>query len=259
MRVVIADDELLARKRIRKLLEPERSIHVVGEARNGKEAVTVIREQEPDLVFLDIQMPLMDGFAVVNAIGNKRLPIVVFVTAYDQYALRAFKVHALDYLLKPFDDDEFTLVLGHAKDALRGKEMQAYAERVADLLNHPLPANRREKNHRVNRFVIKDRERIYFVPAESVDWIEASGKYVVLHTGERSHLVRKTMRDVTVLLDPENFIRIHRSTIVNIGCIKELQPWARGEYRVILTTGARLISSRSSHELLEAISLSAVR
>ena len=257
MRAVIVDDEVLARRRIRKLLEGDVDVHVVGEARNGREAVSVIRTLTPDLVFLDIQIPVWDGFKVIDLIGRANLPMIIFVTAYDHYAVRAFKVHALDYLLKPFDDDEFRESVARAKETIRHKRTMGFAQRVSDLLHETANdhGGSTRNSARLNRFVIKEQGRILFVPVSDVDWIEASGKYVTVHAGSRACLVRESMSRLMERLDPSAFMRIHRSTIVNLSRVKELQPWAKGEFRVILTNGTRLTSSRSARDLLEKISL----
>lgn len=255
MRVLIVDDEIPARKRIRNLLRGDSAVSVVAEAGNGRDAVTAIRRHRPDLVFLDIQMPILDGFGVIDAAASDHLPMIIFVTAYDQYALRALKAHALDYLLKPFDDDEFRVALAHARATLRRRTLQDFAEKVAGLMQESTPESPRpaKDKKRTSRFVVKDRGKIYFVPVDDIDWIEASGKYAVLHTGTRKHLLRETLRAVMEQLDPDLFVRVHRSAIVCVPKIRELQPWGRGEYRIILTNGTRLTSARSARSLLAAL------
>ena len=254
MHILIVDDEPLARRRIRRQLSVDSDCTVVGEARNGREAVSLIRSLRPDLVFLDVQMPGLNGFEVLKSLGDGDLPMTVFVTAYDQYALQAFKVHAIDYLLKPFDDDEFAESLRRAKDTIRRNRVLTFAEHVAGLLNNG--DGRRENRQsgttpQLTRFAIKQRDRIFFVTASDVDWIEASGKYVVLHLGRNTHTLREPIGRLAGELDPSTFRRIHRSAIVNINRIKELQPWSKGEYRVILVDGTRLTTSRKAYDLLK--------
>jgi two-component system LytT family response regulator len=242
-KVVIADDEPLARERLRVHLGAETGVDVVAECQNGTEAIDAIQELRPDLVFLDVQMPGANGFEVIDAIGASKMPAVVFVTAYDRYALRAFDVHALDYLLKPFDRERFRQALVRARQALQhqsqGELEQRLLELVQDLKHNP---------KLVDRFVVKAGGRVYFVRAEEIDWVEAAGNYVKLHVGDEAHLIRETMTAIESQLDPEIFFRIHRCHIVNIERVRELQPWFNGEYVVCLNGGARLTLSRSYRE-----------
>jgi two-component system LytT family response regulator len=244
-RVLVADDEPLARERLRMLLEREPGMQVIGECGDGAEAIAAIRQLQPDLVFLDVQMPGATGFDVIEAIGPARMPAVVFVTAYDRYALRAFDVRALDYLLKPFDRERFQQALGRARQLLQ-RESSGDLERrllalVQDLKEPP----------RVDRFVVKSGGRVYFVRTSEIDWVEAAGNYVKLHVGREAHLLRETMTAIEGQLDPEIFFRIHRCHIVNIERVQELQPWFNGEYVACLRTGERLTLSRGYREKLQ--------
>ncbi len=246
IRVVIADDEPLARERLRMLLGAEHWVEIAAECSDGPETVDAIRDLKPDLVFLDVQMPGANGFDVIETVGPARMPAVVFVTAYDRHALRAFDVHALDYLLKPFDRERFQQALGRARQQLQqpthGEIERRLLELVQDLKQSP---------QRVERFVIKSAGRVYFVRANEVDWIEAAGNYVKLHVGAEAHLLRETMTAIESQLNPETFFRIHRCHIVNIERVQDLQPWFNGEYVVSLKTGARLTLSRGYREKLQ--------
>jgi two-component system LytT family response regulator len=243
MRALIVDDEDLARERVRSLLETEPDIEIVAECSNGFEAIRAIEQHDPDLVFLDVQMPQIDGFGVLEAVRDRpSMPAVVFVTAYDTYALKAFDVHAVDYLLKPFDRERF-------RDAVE----RARRDRAKPEGNRALQAMLDDARKRLKRFVIRLPERIYFVPIDDVDWIEASGNYVRLHVGAESHLLRDTMNHVEESLDPGQFLRIHRSTIVNVGTIRELQPTFGGDHLVILRGGTRLQLSRRYRVALDRL------
>ncbi|MCA1560126.1 MAG: LytTR family DNA-binding domain-containing protein [Acidobacteria bacterium] len=245
-RVLIADDEPLARERLRMLLASEDWVQVVAECQDGREAVVAIQKLHPDLVFLDVQMPGATGFDVIEGVGAARMPPVIFVTAYDRYALRAFDVHALDYLLKPFDRERFQQALGRARQQLERSSNGELERRLLELVQdlRPVP-------QRFERFVIKSGGRVFFVRADEIDWIEAAGNYVKLHVGTQSHLFRETMNAIEAQLDPDIFFRIHRSHIVNIERVKELQPWFNGEYVVFLRSGARLTLSRGYREKLQ--------
>ncbi|MGH8637211.1 MAG: LytR/AlgR family response regulator transcription factor [Burkholderiales bacterium] len=246
-RIIIADDEPLARARLRMLLGGESWVDLVAECADGTHAIAAIRELRPDLVFLDVQMPGATGFDVIEAIGPAHMPAVVFVTAYDRYALRAFDVCALDYLLKPFDRERFQQALGRARQQLQHPASSGDLERrlleLVQGLKHSPP--------RAERFVVRSGGRVYFVRAAEIDWIEAAGNYVKLHVGAEAHLLRETMTAIEAQLDPETFFRIHRCHIVNIERVQELQPWFNGEYVVSLKTGARLTLSRGYREKLQ--------
>lgn len=245
-RVLIVDDEPLARERLRTLLADERSMAVVGEAADARTAADAIRTLSPDLVFLDVQLPGATGFDVIESVGADRMPFVVFVTAYDRYALRAFDVHALDYLLKPFDRERFRQALSRARLELERRTGGDLEQRLLAIVKDLKPSPTR-----VDRFVVKTGGRVFFVRNDEIDWVEAAGNYVKLHVGAESHLLRETMHAVESRLDPEQFFRIHRSHIVNIERIRELQPWFNGEYVVFLKNGTRLTLSRGYRDKLQ--------
>jgi two-component system LytT family response regulator len=245
-RVLIVDDEPLARERLRTLLADEPGMEVAGEAADGGGAADAIRALDPDLVFLDVQMPGSSGFDVIEQVGADRMPFVVFVTAYDRYALRAFDVHALDYLLKPFDRERFRQALGRARQQIERRSGGDLEQRLIALVKDLKPAQ-----SKVDRFVVKAGGRVFFVRNDEIDWIEAAGNYVKLHVGSDTHLFRETMNSVEARLDPDLFFRIHRSHIVNIERIRELQPWFNGEYVVFLKNGTRLTLSRGYREKLQ--------
>jgi len=239
VRALIVDDEPLARRRVRRLLAADTEVAVVGDCSNGRDAIAAIDARSADLVFLDAQMPEVDGFQVLEALNGARLPLIIFVTAYDRYAIRAFEVNALDYLVKPFDRRRFQAAVDRAKERLRvdtGGEVERRALALLDKLET-------EANH-VDRLVIKSGGRVLFVTASAVDWIEAEGKYVRIHVGKESHLLREGIGSIEARLDPKHFLRIHRSTIVNLDRIKQLDPWFNGEYRVLLRDGTLLVLSR---------------
>ena len=248
IRALIIDDEPLARERIRTLLKKDRSVHVAGECGDGKRAVKAIRRHRPDLVFLDVQMPEMDGFSVLEALQPEEIPVVIFATAYDKYALRAFEVHALDYLLKPFDRERFGTALARAREQIERNKNGDVNRRLLSLLSA------RAVDHKpAERLVIKSAGRITFLRTDEVDWIEAAGNYLRLHTGADEHLLRETMKELEARLDASKFVRIHRSTIVNADRIKEMRPSFHGEYEVRLRDGTRLTLSRGYREKLDML------
>jgi two-component system, LytTR family, response regulator len=246
IRALIVDDEPLARDRIREMLKEHPEIEVIGEARNGREAIDLIVNQSPDLVFLDVQMPDLDGFDVLQNLNVDHLPLIIFVTAYDQHAIRAFNVHAVDYLTKPFDRKRFAEAVNQAKVFMKGAKEPETARILAMLQELKAGARYRE------RFAIKNGETVFFVRAEDVDAIEAEGNYVRLNLGNASHLLRDTLNNIESQINPRMFVRIHRRTIVNINRVKELQTWARGEYRVVLSTGAHYTLSRGYRQHFES-------
>lgn len=246
IRTLVVDDEPMARERILSLLQQEDDVEVVGECSDGAEAVSAINQRSLDLVFLDVQMPGTDGFGVIQSIGADRMPTVVFVTAYDEYALKAFEVHALDYLLKPFGKDRFQETLKHAREHLDRRRAGDLGMRLLALVHDLKP-----EQPRLDRLVVKSGGRVFFLRTEEIDWVEAAGNYVRLHLGEESHLFRETMNGMEGRLDSRRFVRIHRSRIVNTERIKELQPWFNGEYVVILRDGTRLTLSRGYREKLQ--------
>ena len=238
LRVLVVDDEPLVRRGIAALLSEDPEIEVVGEARNGTEAVTQIRNNLPDLVFLDVQMPGLDGLGVLATLQPEERPAVVFVTAFDQYAVRAFDLHAVDYLLKPFDDARFRIALARARERLRSGSPEtdhtALSALLAELRGRTGP----------ERLAVKEGGNIVLVPVDEIDWIEAADNYVRLHRGKHYHLLRESLGRLEETLDQRRFARIHRSAMVNLSRIRALEPVPGGEYDVILTDGQRLTLSR---------------
>jgi len=245
IRTLIVDDEPLARQRVRALLEKDSEVEIVGEAGDGKSAVAAVQKHKPDLVFLDVQMPHLDGFGVLAELAGGPLPAVVFCTAFDRFALKAFEVQALDYLLKPFDRERFQQALARAKATVRKSADGAVDERLLALLRSVA-----ENRKTADRLVVKSAGRVYFVRVEEIDWIEAAGNYVKLHAGKDEHLLRESMSGLEARLDPKRFLRIHRSTIVNAERIRELQPAFHGDYAVILRDGTELTLSRGYRDKL---------
>ena len=245
IRAVIADDEPPARERIRDLLARETDIDVVAECADGISAVEAIERLTPDLLFLDVQMPELDGFDVLERTGTHRMAII-FVTAYDEYAIRAFNVHAADYLLKPFDRDRFQAALTHARVLLAGHQNNHSRDQLISLLKDV-----KSTASPLNRIPIKAGGRIVFVPVDQIDWLEAADNYVRIHAGSETHLVRDTLAEFESRLDPARFVRIHRGTIVNLERVKELQPLFHGEYSVLLIDGTRLTLSRRFKDRLQ--------
>jgi two-component system LytT family response regulator len=245
IRTLIVDDEPIARRGIRQQLRTEADVEIIGECANGREAVAAIRKESPDLIFLDVQMPLLDGFEVVNAIGIEDLPAVVFVTAYDEHAIRAFEVNALDYLLKPIDQDRFQKTLTRARRQLNGSKPEQLQRKLASLLHHleESKAESKQTKH-LERVVIKESGRVFFLNVNEIDWIKAQGNYVQIHTKDTAHLSRDTMNSMQSKLDPHKFLRLRRSTIVRIDQIREMHPLFNGEYAVILRDKTQFISSR---------------
>jgi two-component system LytT family response regulator len=243
---LIVDDEPLARERIRALLAVDPDIEVVAECGDGQAAVSAIHKLTPDLLFLDVQMPDLDGFGVLEAVGAEHMPVTIFVTAFDSYALQAFEVHALDYLLKPFETERFRKALERAKAQIHREQGGEVSQRLLALLEGVTAEHKP-----LERLVVKAGGRVYFLRTEEIDWIEAAGNYLRLHVGTESHLLRETMNALEARLDPDKFLRIHRSTIVNIERIQELHPWFKGDYVVILRDGTQLTLSRSYRQKLQ--------
>jgi two-component system LytT family response regulator len=252
IRSLIVDDEPLARKRIAAFLKDMPAISVIGECGTGREAIQVIREKSPDLLFLDIQMPEVGGFDVLQAIGKGKMPIIIFTTAHDQHALKAFEVHALDYLLKPFSRQRFAEAVERAREQLGNLNNREPDPKIAALIETLRP----EQKH-LSRFVIKSSQRVLFVKAANVDWIESAGNYAVLHVGAQTHIIRETMQALEKRLCPGSFQRISRSAIVNLSRIKEIQPMGKGEHVIIMMdTGKQLTMSRGIRDLERALELS---
>jgi two-component system LytT family response regulator len=248
IRTLIADDEPLVRERLQALLARHADVELVGECANGADAIEAILELRPDLVLLDVEMPKADGFAVLEALDPNRLPAVVFVSAHDQYAVRAFEAHALDYVLKPFDEARVDKALQRVRRQLaRARGSRPIDPHLLSFLEE-LRGQRR-----ADRLVVRTGGRVVFLRTEDIDWIEAAGNYVRLHVGSEAHLLRESMKNMERRLEAASFVRIHRSAIVNVDRIKELQPWFHGEYIVILHDGTRLTSSRVFSNRLNAL------
>jgi two-component system LytT family response regulator len=246
IRVLVADDQPMVRERLVSLLAAEPGVELAGTASSGPEAVDCILQSSPDLVFLDLQMPGMDGFKVIEAIGVDRMPPTVFVTAYDEYAVRAFEVQAIDYLLKPFRRQRFQSALARARRHLERDRQGEMAGRLAELLRSLRPAAGGQE-----RLLVKSGGRVSFVDVDQIDWVEAEGNYVRIVAGEQVHLMRETMNGLIEKIGPKRFFRIHRSRIVNIRRVKELLIAAGGDYQIVLWNGTRLGLSRLYRDALE--------
>lgn len=248
MRAVIVDDEPLARESIRRLLEEDGEVTVAGEC-TGVDAQALVIRTTPDILFLDVQMPDVDGFEVLDRVGAGSVPVVIFVTAYDRYAVRAFEVHAIDYLLKPFDDARFFRSLARAKDLVRARKRgdgdDRASERLADFL--------RTRSTRAQRFLVRVRDRSVVVSAADIDWIEATDYYVTLHVGGKSYLHREPIATLAERLDPDRFVRVHRSAIVNIDRVREVHQLFRGDRSLVLADGTQVKLSRSRREEFERL------
>jgi two-component system LytT family response regulator len=236
---VIADDEGLARKKLRILLSSEAGVNLAAECQNGNEAIAAVQTHRPNLLFLDIQMPDMDGFKVLDQIPADQMPIVIFTTAFDHYAIRAFETHALDYLLKPFNQERVHRALDRVKVELLKSHEESLKARILELLSEAKP-----KARQLRRLVIRTAGRVVFLDMNEIDWIEAAANYVKLHVGKDSFLLREGIGHISAKLDPERFVRIHRSSIVNVNRIRELQPCDSGEYIAVLRDGKELSCSR---------------
>jgi len=244
LRVLVVDDERIARDGLKRLLSGDSEIEVIGEAADGKAAIDAIQTLKPDVVFLDVQIPEIDGFGVISAVGIENMPVLIFVTAYDQYTLKAFEVHALDYLLKPFDAARLADALKRAKQQVfssRDRQKQA----LHGLLDGSLAVQQRLK-----RLSIKSSGKIIFLELEQIDYIEGAGNYLCVHAGDQEFLTRETMSVCEAKLQSSDFVRIHRSTIVNRSRVRELKPWFTGEYVVILNNGKELTLSRGYRDRL---------
>ncbi len=249
IRALVVDDEPMARDRVLSLLQQEEDVEVVGECGDGTQAVAAIQHQSPDLVFLDVQMPGHNGFEVIEAVGADRMPTVIFVTAYDEYALKAFEVHALDYsaeAVRPRPLPADAAARARRRWSAAGPATWAAGCWHSSTTSRPSPGR-----PRLDRLVVKSGGRVFFLRTDEIDWIEAAGNYVRLHLGEESHLFRETMNRMESRLDGRRFVRIHRSRIVNTERVKELQPWFNGEHVVVLQNGTRLTLSRGYREKLQ--------
>lgn len=237
LRAIIVDDERLGRQKIRSMLAAHEDVEIVAECANGGDAVTAVRRAKPDLLFLDVQMPGADAFDVLRRLRNERIPAIIFVTAHDEYALRAFDVEAIDYLLKPFDRRRFNEALRRARKRIESGTAEAIPHRVTAALEELT-------QRRWNRFVVRSHGHMVFIPTADVDWIEAEGKYVRLHAGTASHLIRASIGEIEERLDPDEFARIHRGAIVNLKRVAEMFRGFGGDYVVVLRSGEKLALSR---------------
>ncbi|HET7435043.1 MAG TPA: LytTR family DNA-binding domain-containing protein, partial [Thermoanaerobaculia bacterium] len=247
IRALIVDDERLARQKIRRMLAAESDVTVLRECANGAEAIDAIRDDTPDLVFLDVQMPGMDGFAVLRALGTQLAPAIVFVTAHEQYAVRAFEVHALDYLLKPFDAERFRVAIGRVRHQLASGDHHACATRIASMIRELKPPEYLE------RIPVRTNGRVFFIKAEEIDWIESADNYARVHHKRGAHLVRETMTALEASLDPRRFVRVHRTAIVNADRIEEIRTLFHGDHVVVLQGGREIPCGRTYRDRLETI------
>ena len=247
IRTLIVDDEPLSRRKIREFLKNDEEIRVVGECGSGEQAVEAVRSAAPDLLFLDVQMPGMDGFMVLEELREERLPFVIFVTAYDKYAVKAFEVRALDYLLKPFHRERFARATQRAKAQMRSAGGADLNHQIRELIQELRPQSRY-----LDRVIVRTAGTVFFLKTEEIDWISAEENYVRLHCGKASHLMREKISSLEASLDPGRFRRIHRSTIVNIDRIEKLHPYSHGDYQVVLRDGTELVLSRGYREKLGA-------
>lgn len=246
IRVLVVDDEPPARQRLADLLRKDSQVAEILEAENGKAAINVIKERRPDIVFLDVQMPELHGLGVIDAVGNQRMPFTVFVTAYDEHAIRAFEANALDYLLKPFSDERFEAAMARVKARLDERGMSEFARRVLQMV-----AGEPGQEKWLDRLVVKSGGTTRFIRVEDIDWIESAGVYVNLHVGARELLYRAALHDLSEKLDPMRFVRVHRSAIVNIDRVSHLEPISHGEFEVVLKSGSRARISRTYRAELE--------
>lgn len=254
LEALIVDDERAARERIVDLLGPRGDVEVAGLCKSGAEAIEAIREEQPDLVFLDVQMPKIDGLEVVNRLGAKAMPVTIFVTAYDRYALDAFEAHALDYLLKPYDDERFEEALDRAQEQIRLQTGQELSRKMENLLEETRSSEAdttAEVEEYLERIAVERRDRVLVVSADELWYVTAEGPYLKLHVDDDTHLIRERMKTLEAQLDPRQFIRIHRSTLVNLDRVEALVPRATGGHDVELEDGTQLKVSRSRKATLE--------
>ena len=248
LRVIIADDEPLARERLRSFLADEPQIELIAECDDGAQALEAIEKMGPDLLFLDVQMPRLNGFEVLEALSAECMPEIIFATAHDEHAIRAFEVNALDYLLKPCTEERFRKAMQRAREQCRNRSAQAADPNMASLLAHL-----RAESPRGGRILIKSPERILFLKPDEIDHVEAAGNYVVLHAGKERHILRETMAAMEARLSPSGFMRVSRSTILNLARVREVQPSAAGHFSVLLRSGTRLDMTCSLRELQERL------
>lgn len=244
--VLVVDDEAPARQRLFDLLRQDSQVGSILQAQNGMVAVELIKGQRPDIVFLDVQMPELDGFGVINALSAGRMPLTVFVTAYDEHAIRAFEANALDYLLKPFSDERFEATMARIKSRLDEQGMRDFGLRVLDMISWERP-----REQWLDRLVVKSAGRTRFIPVADIDWIESAGVYVTLHVGTKEWLYRAALGELARKLDPMRFVRVHRSAVVNIASVSHLEPISHGEFEIVLKNGSRSRLSRIYRAQLE--------
>lgn len=252
LRAAIVDDEPAARRGVRLLLQAESDIVICGEASDADGALALLQRERPDLLFLDVQLPGEDGFSVLRRVPENVRPAVVFITAYDEHALRAFEVHAIDYLLKPYEDARFRDAVSRARAEARRRHEAALHERLARLL-HFLDSQAGTQPESRPPILVKSSGEIFFLKPEEIDWIEAEGDYMKFHVGAKAHLMRETMARLEQRLDPRRFVRIHRSTIVNLDRVRKLTPSLAGDYIVVLQDGTKLKLSRGYQDRLQAV------
>jgi len=250
LRVLLADDEPVARIGLARMLREDPELEVVAECGHGAEAVRAILALRPDLVLLDVQMPELDGFGVLHAVRPERMPPLIFVTAYDQYAIRAFEVHALDYLLKPFDDARLAEAIARAKRVIREGGAEGLGRRLAALLEE---GTLESVEQPLRRLVVRKPDRMVLVPVEEIDWIEAANYCARVHAGGKVHVIREALQRLERSLDPDRFFRSHRSAIVNLDRVREVRPGSRGDLALVLTDGSRVPLSRSRRPDLERV------
>jgi two-component system LytT family response regulator len=253
MKILVVDDEALARERLRGLLAAEPDVEIVAECQNGYEGIAAVQRLHPDLMFLDVQMPELDGFQMLARLDSAAMPLIVFVTAYEQYALQAFEFHALDYLLKPFDTERFQRAFQHVRLTIERQFQSEVKARLAALLDE-LPKAQKY----LSRLVVRSNGGMRLLPVEDVDWLEAQGNYVQIHTAGQTYSLREPLKSLEKTLSPERFLRIHRAFMVNIQSIQQLQPWSSGEYSLILHDGTRLFSSRGYRDSIERLLRNAI-
>jgi two-component system LytT family response regulator len=252
IRALIVDDEPFARERVRRLVASEADIEVVGESKNGFEAVSAIRELAPDLLFLDVQMPGRDGFGVLEDLAPEETPVVIFLTAYDQYAVRAFEAAALDYVLKPFDEERFKKAVARARTQLARLKSEVGGATATSEVQTEATESLGGAAPYLDRIIIRSEGRVLFRRADEIDWVEAYGNYVRLHIERAAYLLRETIGNLEARLDPRKFVRIHRSTLVQIDRIREIRPLMTGQSKVVLRDGTQLTLSRRYRRLLPA-------
>jgi len=246
VRVLVVDDETPARQRVLDLLRQDSQVGNILQAENGTVAVDIIKGERPDIVFLDVQMPELDGFGVISAVGPERMPFTVFVTAYDEHAIRAFEANALDYLLKPFSDERFETTMARIKSRLDERGMRDFGLHMLEIISRE-PA----REQWLDRLVVKSAGRTHFIPVADIDWIESAGVYVTLHVGTKEWLYRAGLGELARKLDPMRFVRVHRSAVVNIASVSHLEPISHGEFEVVLKNGSRSRMSRTYRAQLE--------